>query len=70
MFVIYSGDNFDLGIDFTIGGKYVQQSKRSFADGKPVEYIWETTFNSKNTRIENGFVKINGVINWLSLATN
>ena len=62
--VVDSGGNFDQGIGSIEAGKLVWTSFGNFADGRAVEYEWETVFSGDgNTHIHTGFVKLDGVQN-------
>ena len=62
--VVDSGGNFDQGIGSIQLGKFAWVSFGNFADGRAVEYEWETVFSSDgNTHAHTGFVKVDGVRN-------
>ena len=62
--VVDSGGNFDQGIGSIELGKFAWVSFGNFADGRAVEYEWETVFSSDgNTHAHTGFVKVDGVRN-------
>lgn len=62
--VVDSGGNFDQGIGSIELGKFAWVSFGNFADGRAVEYQWETVFSSDgNTHTHAGFVKVDGVRN-------
>jgi hypothetical protein len=62
MTVVDSAGNFDQGIGSIDAGILEWSSVGNFADGRPVEYEWKTTFsNDGNTHVHTGFVKVDGV---------
>ncbi len=62
--VVDSGGNFDQGIGSIELGQFAWVSFGNFADGRAVEYEWETVFSSDgNTHTHTGFVKVDGVRN-------
>jgi hypothetical protein len=62
--IVDSGGNFDQGLGSIEAGKIVWASFGNFADGRAVEFQWETVFsNDGNTHIHTGFVKLDGVQN-------
>lgn len=64
VFGLDSGGNWDEGTISKQGPKLVVASSGSFADGRRVEYKWETTFQDNgNTRINTGATILGGVRN-------
>lgn len=62
--VVDFGGNFDQGIGSIEAGKFVWVSFGNFADGRAVEYEWETVFSGDgNTHVHTGFVTVGGVRN-------
>lgn len=58
---VNAGGNFDQGTVSKQGDKLVWASAGSFADGRPVEFKYETTFQDNgNTRIEAGATILGG----------
>ena len=59
---VNSGGNFDQGTVTKQGDKLVGSTAGSFADGRKVEYKWETTFaQNGSVRVETGATILNGV---------